>query len=247
MDNVLNELNNLLDWYRHVYGDIKYLDGELQDPPERSEQPIVMEASRIPEYKTPVKDVVVTHQKSPELEKFYLEIKDCRKCSLGETRKNFVFGTGNPKARIMFVGEAPGREEDEKGIPFVGKAGKLLDKMLDTIGLKRDDIYIANILKCRPPNNRDPHPDEVALCEPYLKKQLEMISPEILVALGRISAQVLLKRNDSLSKLRQDIQIYEDIPFVVTYHPAALLRNPQWKRNVWQDLKKIKTLMEKTA
>ncbi|MGD9486909.1 MAG: uracil-DNA glycosylase [Calditrichaceae bacterium] len=247
MDNVLNELNNLLDWYRHVYGDIKYLDGQLQDPPERSEQPIVMEPARVPEYKKSVKDVVVTHQKSPELEKFYLEIKDCSKCPLGETRKNFVFGTGNPKARIMFVGEAPGREEDEKGIPFVGKAGKLLDKMLDTIGLKRDDIYIANILKCRPPNNRDPHPDEVALCEPYLKRQLEMISPEILVALGRISAQVLLKRNDSLSKLRQDVQIYEDIPFVVTYHPAALLRNPQWKRNVWQDLKKIKTLMEKTA
>ncbi|MGD9899004.1 MAG: uracil-DNA glycosylase [Calditrichaceae bacterium] len=247
MDNVINELNNLLGWYRQVYGDIKYLDGKLEDPPARSEKPVVMEAPRVPVYKAPVKEAVVTHQKSPELEKFYLEIKDCSKCSLGETRKNFVFGVGNPKARIMFVGEAPGKEEDEKGIPFVGKAGKLLDKMLETIGLKRDDIYIANILKCRPPNNRDPRPDEVALCEPYLKKQLEMISPEILVALGRISAQVLLKRNDSLSKLRQDIQIYEDIPFVVTYHPAALLRNPQWKRNAWQDLKKIKKLIEKTA
>jgi uracil-DNA glycosylase family 4 len=180
---------------------------------------------------------------SPELKEFYDKIHTCQKCGLGKTRKNFVFGTGNPKADIMFVGEAPGKDEDEKGIPFVGRAGKLLDKMLAAIGLHRNDVFIANVLKCRPPQNRDPLPDEIMHCEPYLKYQLELIQPKVLVALGRIAGQVLLKRNESLSVLRQDTLLYEKTPLIVTYHPAALLRNPQWKQNAWTDLKKIKKVI----
>ncbi|HEM49512.1 MAG TPA: uracil-DNA glycosylase, partial [Caldithrix sp.] len=133
-------------------------------------------------------------------------------------------------------------DEDEQGIPFVGRAGKLLDKMLAAIGLHRSDIFIANVLKCRPPQNRDPLPDEILHCEPYLKKQLEIIQPKVLVALGRIAGQVLLKRTDSLSVLRQEPLLYEKTPLIVTYHPAALLRNPQWKQNAWIDLKKIKKI-----
>jgi DNA polymerase len=142
----------------------------------------------------------------------------------------------------MFVGEAPGQDEDEQGIPFVGRAGKLLDKMLAAIGLHRNDVFIANVLKCRPPQNRDPLSDEIAQCEPYLKKQMNLIEPKVLVALGRIAGQVLLKRNDSLSVLRQETLLYEKTPLIVTYHPAALLRNPQWKQNAWIDLKKIKKI-----
>ncbi|HGY56648.1 MAG TPA: uracil-DNA glycosylase [Caldithrix abyssi] len=183
-------------------------------------------------------------QRSPELEAFYQEIKDCQRCPLGKTRTNFVFGVGHPQARVMFIGEAPGQDEDLQGIPFVGRAGKLLDKMLQAIGMRRDDVYIANVLKCRPPGNRDPLPDEIVECEPYLKKQLEMIKPRVLVALGRVSGKLLTKEEKSLRELRQNEADYEGIPLVVTYHPAALLRNPQWKQYAWEDFKKIRHIAE---
>ena len=172
------------------------------------------------------------------------QICTCRKCPLGETRNSFVFGVGNPQADVVLIGEAPGAEEDKQGFPFVGRAGQLLDKILEAIGWSRDDVYICNILKCRPPNNRDPLSSEVELCEPYLHRQLEIIRPKAILALGRISAQTLLRTNDSLTKLRASVHRYHGIPLMVTYHPAALLRNPNWKRPTWEDVQKFRSLCD---
>ncbi len=171
-------------------------------------------------------------------------ICECQKCPLGATRIKFVFGVGNPKAEIVLIGEAPGADEDAKGEPFVGRAGLLLNKILEAIHFKREDVYICNILKCRPPNNRDPLPEEVQQCEPYLWKQLEIIKPKIILCLGRISAQVLLKTADSLTKLRENVHDYRGIPLLVTYHPAALLRNPNWKRPTWEDVQKLRKMYD---
>lgn len=228
--------------YQTVYGKGLYLRQPLVDDvelerPVRKPQPVARPAVRS------ARPALQLKQRSPELQAFYEEIKDCQKCALGKTRKNFVFGYGNPKARVMFIGEAPGREEDEQGVPFVGPAGKLLDKMLASIGIRREDIFIANVLKCRPPYNRDPLPDEVSQCEPYLKKQIEMVGPQILVALGRIAGQSLLRNTETLSNLRSSEHEYEGKPLLVTYHPAALLRNPRWKAQSWEDLKKLRRLL----
>lgn len=172
----------------------------------------------------------------------------CRGCSLCETRTNTVFGDGNPSAGIVFVGEAPGRDEDLQGIPFVGRAGKLLDKILGSVGFSRKDVYIANMLKCRPPGNRDPLEEEVESCEPFLERQLELIDPVLICALGRVAGQSLLKTKASLKVLRQGIHHYNGVRALVTYHPAALLRNPQFKRPTWEDMKLLRRLYdEKTA
>jgi len=173
---------------------------------------------------------------------FNAEIKDCQNCALGSSRTNFVFGVGNPDADLMFVGEAPGEHEDMEGVPFVGRAGKLLTDILKAIDLNREDVYIANVLKCRPPNNRDPKQEEIEQCEPYLLKQIELIKPKLLVALGRISAMTLLRKKDSLTAMRGQVFDYHGTDMVVTYHPAALLRNPNWKRPAWEDFKKIREL-----
>ena len=170
------------------------------------------------------------------------QVAVCTKCALSKTRTNTVFGVGNPDANVVFVGEAPGRDEDLQGEPFVGRAGQLLTKILGAIGFQREDVYICNVLKCRPPDNRDPLPDEVAHCEPYLLAQLDIIRPRVICALGRISAQTLLKTNTSLTKLRGQVHDYHGIPMVVTYHPAALLRNPNWKRPTWDDVQKLRIL-----
>ncbi len=166
----------------------------------------------------------------------------CTACSLEKTRTQVVFGVGNRHADILFVGEAPGAQEDKQGEPFVGRAGQLLNSMLAAIQLKREDIYIANILKCRPPNNRDPQPEEVALCTPFLTRQIQLIQPKIIVALGRIAAHFLLNTDTPLGKMRGQTYTYTDlaIPLIVTYHPAYLLRSPAEKRKAWQDLVKIK-------
>ena len=171
-------------------------------------------------------------------------ICECQKCSLGGTRIKFVFGVGNPQAEIVLIGEAPGADEDAQGEPFVGRAGQLLNKILEAIHFRREEVYICNILKCRPPNNRDPLPEEVEQCEPYLWKQLEIIKPKIILCLGRISAQVLLKTTDSLTKLREGVHDYRGIPLLVTYHPAALLRNPGWKRPTWEDVQKLRKMYD---
>ena len=175
-----------------------------------------------------------------ELKRYKEKIQDCLNCSLGYKRKNFVFGVGNPNADIVFVGEAPGKNEDLEGEPFVGRAGKLLDKILNAINLDRNDIYILNVLKCRPPENRDPSSDEINECEPYLKEQLKIIKPRLIVALGRISAMTLLRKKESLGDFRNNIHKYEGIDLLVTYHPAALLRNPNFKVPTWEDFKFIK-------
>ncbi len=178
------------------------------------------------------------------LEELHYAIRDCKRCSLWESRTNLVFGEGNPRADIMFVGEAPGAEEDRLGRPFVGRAGKLLDKILAAMELSRDDVYIANILKSRPPQNRDPHPEEAEACEPYLHKQIDLIKPKIICCLGRISAQRLLQTNMSLTKMRDKWFDYRGTLLMVTFHPAALLRNPNFKRPCWEDMKKMMAKLE---
>jgi uracil-DNA glycosylase len=162
----------------------------------------------------------------------------CTLCDLHATRSRTVFGVGNRAADWMIIGEAPGAEEDRQGEPFVGRAGLLLNEMLRAIGLRREDVYIANILKCRPPGNRDPRPEEAACCEPYLRRQVALVCPRIIVAIGRIAAQNLLKTERNVGELRGRVHRYADtgIPLVVTYHPAYLLRSPRDKRKAWQDL-----------
>ena len=174
------------------------------------------------------------------LDTFYNEIKNCTKCSLSDSRTKLVFGIGNPNADIVIVGEAPGKNEDLKGEPFVGRGGQLLDKILEAINLNRKKVFILNVLKCRPPENRDPKPDEISECEPYLKKQLQLINPKLIVALGRIAGMTLLKTKDSLTNMRNKIHKYENIDLIVTYHPAALLRNPNFKKPTWEDFKLIR-------
>ena len=172
------------------------------------------------------------------------DIAGCLKCPLGQTRTNFVFGVGNPKADVMFIGEAPGADEDAQGEPFVGRAGQLLNKIIEAVQMKREEVYICNILKCRPPNNRDPLPTEMGTCSPYLLKQIELIKPKFIICLGRISAQWLMQTNDTLTALRGKAHEFHGARLIVTYHPAALLRNPNWKRPAWDDMKMFKKLYD---
>jgi len=164
----------------------------------------------------------------------------CTKCELSKSRTNLVFGVGSTKAKLMFVGEAPGMEEDLQGIPFVGRAGRLLTKIIESIGLQRNDVYIANILKCRPPQNRNPLPTEIIECESYLIKQIEFIKPKVICALGKFAAQTLLRSQESISRLRGNFYDYHGSKLMPTFHPAFLLRNPSGKREVWEDMKKIR-------
>jgi DNA polymerase len=173
------------------------------------------------------------------------EIGDCTRCKLhGLGRRQIVFGVGNPNADLMFVGEAPGADEDVQGIPFVGRAGQLLTKIIEAIGLKRDDVYIANVIKCRPPQNRNPEPDEVETCEPFLFRQIDIIKPKVIVALGTFAARTLLRTIDPISRLRGRVYEYRGAKLIPTFHPAYLLRNPSSKREVWEDMKRAKALLE---
>ena len=177
------------------------------------------------------------------------DIGDCTRCKLCNLgRKQIVFGVGNPNADLMFVGEAPGRDEDIQGIPFVGRAGQKLTQIIEAIGLKRDDVYIANVIKCRPPENRNPEPDEVDKCEPFLFRQVDTIKPKVIVALGTFAARSLLKTMDPISRLRGRVYDYRGAKLVPTFHPAFLLRNPNCRREVWEDMKKVRALLnENTA
>ncbi len=174
------------------------------------------------------------------LEAIREEMGECRRCKLHSTRTQIVFGTGNPEARLIFVGEGPGRDEDLQGQPFVGLAGQLLTKIIQAISLSREVVYITNIIKCRPPGNRNPEPDEIGACESFLIKQLEVIRPKMICALGTFAAQTLLKTEEKISLLRGRFHRYQGILLMPTYHPAFLLRNPGHKREVWEDMKKIK-------
>ncbi|UCE18394.1 MAG: uracil-DNA glycosylase [Gemmatimonadota bacterium] len=168
------------------------------------------------------------------------EVKDCRNCHLWRTRTNFVFGTGPDNAGVAFIGEAPGKDEDLQGEPFVGRAGQLLTRILEAIQFRREDVFIGNILKCRPPENRDPAPEEIEQCLSLLEKQLQIIRPKIICALGRIAAQTLLRTSAPLSRLRGKVHDLYGMRLVVTYHPAALLRNPHLKRPTWEDMQLLR-------
>ena len=210
-----NDIYKYLTLYRDLYGDSIYFNSR-----------VTKNSSYI--------------DRTDELNNYLDSIKNCLKCPLGEKRNNIVLGMGNPNANIVFVGEAPGKQEDLQGLPFVGRSGKLLDKMLKSIQLSRDDVYILNVLKCRPPDNRNPSQMEIDKCEPYLKKQLEIINPKLIVSLGRISAMTILRTKESLTNMRNKIFNYEGIDLLVTYHPAALLRNPNFKKFAWEDFKLIR-------
>ncbi len=171
------------------------------------------------------------------------ELGDCQRCGLAASRTKLVYGVGNPNARLVLVGEAPGREEDLKGEPFVGEAGQLLDRILLAMGMQREEVYICNVLKCRPPNNRDPQPEEVATCEAFLIRQIAAIRPQVIIGLGRFAVHSLLKTKTPISRLRGEWQEYQGIPLMPTYHPAYLLRNPESKRDVWEDMKEVLRLL----
>lgn len=228
---------------------------------DRDVEPLVVGASE------PVIDVVERHAEAPQAERtppteemtmhawetaatlddLHHQIKGCEQCALGFTRTNFVFGSGNPDADVMVIGEAPGADEDAQGLPFVGRAGQLLTKILEAIDLPRDQVYICNILKCRPPNNRKPLVTETDECEPYLWKQIELVRPRYILALGLTAANTLLKNKESMTALRGRIHDYHGIATIVTYHPAALLRNPEWKKHTWDDVRKLQALLREPA
>ena len=204
----------------------------------RSRTPRFAPAAPAPSHTRPLSSA------SPEFETLRDEVLACTLCRLAEGRTSVVFGEGDPHADLLVIGEAPGHAEDRSGRPFVGPAGKLLDKMLVAVGFLRAEVFICNVLKCRPPENRDPWPDEVASCRPYLRRQLELIAPKAICAFGRFAAQTLLNSDQSLSRLRGTVHEFIGTPVIVTYHPAALLRNAQWKRPAWDDLKLLRRVYD---
>jgi uracil-DNA glycosylase family 4 len=177
---------------------------------------------------------------SPELASLKAAAEACTRCRLAQGRQKVVFGSGNPAAELMLIGEAPGAEEDKQGLPFVGPAGELLTKIIQAMDMRREDVYIANILKCRPPGNRDPQPDEVAACRGFLERQIELIQPKVIVALGRIAAQALLGNESPIGQMRGQWYRVRGVPAMVTYHPAALLRNQGLKRPTWEDMQQVR-------
>ncbi|HYR51306.1 MAG TPA: uracil-DNA glycosylase [Candidatus Dormibacteraeota bacterium] len=203
----------------------------------------------LPTFGPPPSALLATHPHLPDdLGTLARMVSECRKCGLCETRTNTVFADGSTRARLVFIGEAPGRDEDLKGLPFVGRAGQLLDKMIAAIDLKREEVYICNVLKCRPPENRVPAPQEVEQCLPYLEQQLALLRPALLCALGLSAVQALLKTKASMASLRGRTFEYRGIPLIPTYHPAALLRNPGLKREAWEDMQRVRdTLKARTA
>jgi len=256
---ILSKTETYFKQEQELYGDTFFLDGAERDMKSSTEGKSVQRAAEVDLFGNPVaaetlsskvsepqpfhypNEPWVAAQSLDELNKL---ICNCTKCALGHTRANFVFGVGNPKAEIMLIGEAPGAEEDAQGEPFVGRAGQLLNKILEAIRFKREEVYICNILKCRPPNNRDPQPDEIETCLPHLWRQIEIMKPKMILCLGRISAQVLMGTNASLAQLRGKVHDYRGIKLMVTYHPAALLRNPNWKRPCWEDVQIFRKLYD---
>lgn len=239
------EIIKTLKLQQEIFGD------ELFIPKKKSAISIVKEPSSnyeqpklFPEMKEKQTSKKADWEKATSLNEFEKLICDCTKCRLHEGRNKFVFGTGNPNADVLVIGEGPGAEEDKQGLPFVGRAGKLLTDMLKAIKFEREDVYIGNVVKCRPPGNRTPMQDEMDTCLPYLKKQAELLNPKIILCLGLTAAKGLLKKKESLGKLRQNVFEYEGAKVIVTYHPAALLRNPNWKRDCWEDLKKLKRMYD---
>jgi uracil-DNA glycosylase len=247
LDTLVDDVMRFLQFQSSISGGRLYLGnaGEQENrhalpPQELSVEEVIVQKGKVSPVTHSLLDIGEEWMSASTLESLDAQICTCMKCPLGKTRTKFVFGVGNPKAEIMLIGEAPGADEDRQGEPFVGRAGQLLNKILEAVGLKREEVYICNILKCRPPNNRDPQAQEVEQCEPYLQKQIELIHPKIILALGRIAGQTLLRTNDPLTVLRGRVHDYLGIPMMIVYHPAALLRNPNWKRTMWEDMKQFK-------
>ena len=189
---------------------------------------------------TPRGAASVTPGSMPDLPSVQKLLEGCPRCKLSKHRTHIVFGQGNPKADLMFVGEAPGRDEDEQGLAFVGRAGQLLTKIIEAIGKKREDVYICNVLKCRPPNNRNPEPDEVAACMPFLQEQIRLISPKVIVTLGTFAAQAILETDEPIGRQRGRWRAARGVKVMPTFHPAFLLRSPERKKDVWEDMKLVR-------
>jgi uracil-DNA glycosylase len=215
-------------------------------PPEPSPAHLAADGSPVHATVSPeVQEMPLPSQPGPgslaelSLQELEAVAKPCTACRLHQSRTHVVFGVGNPHAELMFVGEAPGRDEDRQGEPFVGRAGQLLTRIIEAIGMKRQDVYIANVIKCRPPNNRNPEADELARCEPYLIRQIAVVQPRLIVALGTFAAQTLLKTKLPISQLRGRFHTYQGVKLMPTFHPAFLLRNPERKRSVWEDMQMV--------
>jgi len=222
------------------------VDGIRREPEWCGRSVVGTGSFRGPEGSAPLQDALVPVFSSPDaaLKAIRADLGDCTRCKLHTLgRKQIVYGVGNPSADLMFVGEAPGADEDIQGEPFVGRAGQLLTKIIEAIGLTRADVYIANVIKCRPPGNRNPEPDEVEQCEPFLFRQIDTIKPRVIVALGKFAAQCLLRTTDPITRLRGREFKYRDAILIPTYHPAYLLRTPSAKRDVWDDMKKVRSIL----
>jgi uracil-DNA glycosylase len=251
-DNIIDKIENYFSGMKEQYGNTIFFEKELEKTPvnenekfknsPKSKIQIITEPESMFNNEHPSVDADWKYSKS--IEELFQKIHNCRKCPLGDTRKNFVFGAGNPNADIMIIGEAPGADEDEQGEPFVGRAGQLLTKILSAINLSREEVFIANILKCRPPANRKPLPSEEDECEPFLQKQIELIQPQFILALGLTAVDRLLKKKNKMGEIRGSVMEYHGIKMLVTYHPAALLRNPNWKPLVWEDVKLLRRLYD---
>jgi len=217
---------------------------QCQQPPEELAPPVRNAAAAQSRPARIVPPVISMFDNLPEkqeaLESIRADMGDCKRCKLANSRTNIVFGSGNPTADLMFVGEAPGASEDAQGLPFVGRAGQLLTKIIESIEMKREQVYICNILKCRPPENRNPESDEIATCEPFLFRQIASVKPKVICALGTFGAQTLLRTKEPISRLRGQFIDYRGAKLIATFHPAYLLRNPGEKRKVWEDVQKIR-------
>lgn len=252
LENLIEEAQKNLSAINRFYGKLLYIDKPENKNAENENTKLTGEEYTAKEKQQLVEvdlfgNVVAMREEwefSETIDELNSKICECQKCVLGATRTKFVFGVGNPNADIVAVGEAPGADEDAKGEPFVGRAGQLLNKILEAVRFKREEVYICNILKCRPPGNRNPMPEEIDLCEPYLKKQLDLIKPKLILILGKVAADTLLNLKQPLNKMRGKIHLYNGIKTMVTFHPAALLRNPNWKRPTWEDMQQFKKIYE---
>ena len=244
----IDQLKAHLEFFGELGVDGVRLDGAWRRRAERAE-PSAPTAPPEPNVVQEVRDVQVVQvfaSADAALASIREDLGECTRCKLvGLGRKQIVFGVGNPQADLMFVGEAPGADEDVQGEPFVGRAGQLLTKIIEAIEMKREDVYIANVIKCRPPANRNPEPDEVESCEPFLFRQIDTIQPKVIVALGKFAAQSLLRTTDPITRIRGREFAYRNAILIPTFHPAYLLRNPSAKREVWEDMKRVRELLRR--
>lgn len=233
MVNIAENIKTILEFYQAM---------GIERIPFNCSDELLVTSNELKDKKNKNSSLVTCHsslEKKTTLKELRDEIGDCQRCKLSKGRKNIVFGEGSVDAKIIFIGEGPGEDEDIQGRPFVGKAGQLLTKLIEKMGFKREDVYIGNIVKCRPPFNRDPEEDEINACSPFIKKQAEIISPKVIVSLGRISTQTLIGLKIPIGKLRGKFYLFENIPLMPTFHPSYLLRNPKDKWLVWEDAQKV--------